>query len=158
VIGKEEVQRRKKGLDDALERFESGAKAGTEIQSDLARYYCVLLSGFVEKSIVTLLTAYAQEGTNKSVQRYVGNNLSKLRNPNEEKAREILKVFNPEWSKKFKDEISDAQAAAIDSVVLLRNKIAHGVDTDVTIDRVREYKKLVFDVVELVEQIVSDEK
>jgi hypothetical protein len=61
MTGQAEVKRLKQHLDATFQRIK-GLPAGVdmEIQSDFARYLCVLVSGYLEKSVAELVLQHAR--------------------------------------------------------------------------------------------------
>ena len=56
MTGRAEVARLEKQLDAAFQRVKGlGPAADIEVQSDFARYLCVLVSGYLEKSVAELM-------------------------------------------------------------------------------------------------------
>ena len=110
-----------------------------ELQSDLARNLCVLVSGFVEKSVATLLVVFARRVGNPALQNYVENNLRRLTNVNKEKLLQLLGSFDSDWRTEYNAFIIDEREAALHSVITLRNQIAHGEFTSPSLGLMTEY-------------------
>ncbi len=70
MTGRAEVHRLKQVLDDTFKR---AAKVGgdPELQSDFARYLCVLVSGFFEKAIAELILEHSRRHASPAIQRFV---------------------------------------------------------------------------------------
>ncbi|MEZ4830066.1 MAG: hypothetical protein R3C61_27850 [Bacteroidia bacterium] len=69
-----------------------------ELRSHLAKYLCVLSSGFIENAIYHTFSDIAQKNCHPSVVlTYTKGQLYKLQNTNTEKIKEVTKAFNPEW-------------------------------------------------------------
>ena len=66
---------------------------------------------------------------------------------------QLVGSFDQDWRTRLEEFLKDGRKEAVDSVVELRNKIAHGDNVTVTFTRVFEYFKLVTEVVDEVEQI-----
>jgi hypothetical protein len=118
-----------------------------EIQSDFARYLCVLVSGYLEKAISELLLEHARKNGSPTLQRFVDKKTRRFANANWEKLLILLGTFDPEWRRNL-DSLASEHKDAVDSVVRLRNIIAHGGMVGVTYQRIAEYYVKVQHVVE----------
>jgi hypothetical protein len=123
------------------ETFERAKKAGPdpELQSDFARYLCVLVSGFIEKALVELMLEYTRQRSDPSIQRYVENRLRNVTNVNAQRLQELLGAFDSGWRSDLEKYLVDERKAALDSIINLRNTIAHGQSVGVTYIRIRGY-------------------
>lgn len=153
--GRLQTQRLRKRLDDAYDRY---PLVGTdpEVQSDFARYLCVLTSGYVEQAVYILFLEYSREGTKQRVFRYVTSNLEWFMNPSAEKIANLLGSFDPVWREEFETLIEGQRKEALNSVVALRHAIAHGENAGITYRRLNELRPSVYDIVDwLVEQLAT---
>lgn len=141
LTGRHEVLRRKKRLESAFELI-SNADLTPELMSHFARYLSVLVSGHVEQSVKELVTEYVRVRSDAKVQRYVGNQLKKLQNINQNKLRQLVESFNPEWWQTISGDHVD-ELAALDSVTAVRNSVSHGGDSGITLLIIRQYFDLV---------------
>ena len=110
-----------------------------ELSSDLARYLCVLISGYLEQAVKELALEHVRQRSHPSVQRYVEARLNSLTNMNSQRLLELLGSFDPDWRKEMEKYLVDELKDAVDSIVNLRNTIAHGGSVGVTIARVVDY-------------------
>jgi hypothetical protein len=147
MTGRAEVERLKQILDATFERAKI-ASADSELLSDFARYLCVLVSGFLEQSIIEILLAFVRTRSQLAVQRFVERKLRSVANLNAPRLIELLGSFDPGWRADLESYVIDERKAAVDSVVALRNRIAHGQADSVTMRRVQEYYTRVKDVVD----------
>lgn len=135
--GRNEVRRRKARLSAVIDSID-GAGLAPELTSHYARYLCVLLSGFAEQSVKELVTHYCRTSANPKIQRYVGQQLKRLRNIDHEKLKQLVEAFDVQWwselAARYPDELS-----AFDSVATLRNNISHGGDAGVTMATLKQY-------------------
>ena len=99
----------------------------------------MLVSGFVEKSVATLLVVFARRVGSPALQNYVENNLRRLTNVNKEKLLQLLGSFDSDWRTEYDAFIIDEREAALHSVITLRNQIAHGEFTSLSLVRMMEY-------------------
>lgn len=124
-----------------------------EMRSHLAKYICILCSGFLENAIHYIYNDYIRsETTSVPIISYSSISINKVQNPNSEKFREIARSFNPDWEVELTDYLqSEERSAAINYIIRDRHKIAHGKDSDITLARIREYHLKTVDVIKFVE-------
>jgi hypothetical protein len=87
--GASEVNRLRNSLKDAFSRAQSLRTVDAEIQSDLARYLCVLVSGFVETAVTELAIEHCRNRSASSVLNYASAQLDRLQNL---KAQRLVQV------------------------------------------------------------------
>lgn len=129
----------------------SGAPDPFEFQSDLGRYLCVLLYGFLEASIEDIFTAYARQRSSPQISRFVGARLRRLPNLNSRALLQIAEEFDPGAKDRVESFLDTERRDAIDTIYNNRNKIAHGDWVTITYGRVKGFRSKVVDVVERVE-------
>ena len=113
MTGRGEVARLKSQLDAAFDRAKRLAHlADLETQADFARYLCVLVSGYLEKSISELVLEHARQCGGPSMQRFVESNTRRFSNANAQRIKELLGSFNTDWKADLDellvDEFKDA--------------------------------------------------
>lgn len=150
MVGRAEVERRRAVLEATLTRARS-TNLDSETQSDLARYLCVLVSGFVEKAVAELLVAYSSASGSPALQSYVRNSLGRLKNVNRNRLLDLMGAFDPTWRSDYEAFLVDERQAALDSVVALRNDIAHGGGAGITLARLAGYWDAVQQIVDHLE-------
>lgn len=136
------------GAQQRIDSLESKAKSDPvkqdlELQSQLARFLCVLSSGLLEQAVALTLAAYAERKCHPNVARYVGVSVGELRNPKFEKVLVILGQFSPQWRDRFENGTPLEVKEAIDSIVNNRHQIAHGGQTGISLVTFMEYYKRV---------------
>jgi hypothetical protein len=140
MTGRSEVSRLKARLDATFERGRLiGTHADLETQADFARYLCVLVSGYLEKSLSELIQEHSRQHGGPTLQRFVEKSTRRFTNTNCQKLKDLLGSFNADWRSKLDAVLIDELKDAIDSVISLRHLIAHGGSAGVTLSRVREY-------------------
>lgn len=141
LTGRDEVLRRKKRLESAFALIADSGVA-PELMSHFARYLSVLVSGHVEQSVKELASEYVRVRAEAKVQRYVGSQLKRLQNIDQEKLRQLVESFNLEWWQKIATDRVD-ELAALDSVTAVRNSVSNGGDSGITLHTIRQYFDLV---------------
>jgi len=125
-----------------------------ELRSHLAKYLCVLCSGFIENAIYHTFSDIAQKNCHPSVVlSYTKGQLYKLQNTNTEKIKEVTKSFNPIWWENgLRDFLQqDNRSTAINYIFKDRHNIAHGRDSEITIDKLEEYLTKTVEVIKYLE-------
>ena len=130
------LQRR---LDATFDRVAAFRPDDFELLSDFARYLCVLVSGYLESAIAELALEHCRHRCSPTVLSYVDAQLGRFQNPNAERVLQLLGAFDPLWRTDLETFISGERKDAIDSVVALRNKIAHGESVGITYRRIKDY-------------------
>ena len=119
-----------------------------ELLSDFARYLCVLVSGYLEQAVIELAMEHVRLHSNPSVQKYVEARLRSFTNANSQRLLTLLGNFDADWRLDMEVYLVDELKDAVDSIVNLRNTIAHGRPSGVTIGRVTDYYRRVDRVVD----------
>ena len=148
-----EILRYQRELDDLFEKV-SSLNSDPEMQSHWAKYLCVRVSGFLEVAVSTIYKKYAKNKASPFFVNYVERQLSSFQNPKMEKILNITRSFNPKWAEDIELELSKNTEIkdSIDSIVEVRNKIAHGENIGITYSKMKGYYKNALKLVNLLEE------
>ena len=138
MIGRAEVARQRQQLDAVFARV-SGLPLDPEILSDFARYLCILVSGYLEQSVIELAMQHVRLNARPGVQRHVEARLRRFTTANAERITQLLGTFDPDWKKDLEAFLVDDLKDAVDGIVALRHALAHGRHVGVTYIRVKDY-------------------
>ena len=152
MTGRQAVHSHRQRVDAAFSRVQDVAK-DAEVLSDFAKYLCILVAGFIERSFSEIMLEHARQCGSPSLQRFVEKNTCKFTNANTAKILQFMGSFDPEWRDRMESFLVDEKKAAIDSIYGLRNSIAHGASTGLTYARIEEYYTAVKSVVEHAENM-----
>ena len=95
MTGRAEVARLEKQLDAAFQRVKSlGPAVDIEVQSDFARYLCVLVSGYLEKSVAELMIEHARKNGATTLQRFVEYRTRQFANANSQRLWSAASIQN----------------------------------------------------------------
>jgi HEPN superfamily RiboL-PSP-like protein len=133
----------------------AAAVTDLQTQADLARYLCVLTSGFLEQAIRHLYGQHANRSASPRVFRYVERRLEFFQNPNSQKLIALAGDFDQAWRTDLEDFLIDERRDHVDSVVANKNQIAHGENVGITYMRANDYFESVVEVVEFIDQQCS---
>jgi hypothetical protein len=128
----------------------------SEVQADLAKYLCILVSGFLETSIARCLLLYANRSGTHQLQRFVERTNRRFTNAKSEKILNLLGRFDPKWRIELESFLVDEKKDAVDSVIGLRNSISHGQSPGITYQRVKIYYTEIIKVVEKINNICGN--
>lgn len=153
MIHHEELRKESEKILSLIEIAEATFEEDDEMRSHLAKYICILCSGFLENAIHYIYSDYVKNETSSAtVISYTTLTINRIQNPNSEKFREIAKSFNVDWETPLRDFLqSEERSTAINYIIRDRHKIAHGKDSDITLTRIREYHNKTVDVIKFVE-------
>ena len=140
MTGQAEVHQLKQRLDATFNRVKDIGQ-DAELQSDFAKYLCVLVSGYIERALIALVLEHARKKGAPTLQRFVEQRTKKFTNANAERILQLLGDFNSGWRQELENILLDEQRAAVDSVVNLRNTIAHGGSPELTYSGIADYYK-----------------
>ncbi len=138
MTGRAEVARLKQRLDATFQRI-AGVGSDLELQSDFARYLCVLVSGYLEKAVAELVLEHARRSGDPSLQRFVELRTRRFTNANTQRLQNLLGSFDLDWRQTLESFLVDELKDAVNSIVDLRNTIAHGGSVGLTYRRVSDY-------------------
>ena len=157
MTGRSAVHAHKQRLDATFERC-NNASEDPEVLSDLARYLCILVSGFIEQAVVELTMEHVRCCSAPTVQKHVESRLRRqFTNPKSQRLIDLLYTFDNAWGSDLESFLDDEYRDAVDAVVELRNRISHGRSVDVTMHRIRDYYQRVKKVVEQIADLIVSE-
>lgn len=152
--GPAQVAKLKQRLDATFKRIDL-IDDSSEVKSDFAKYLCILVSGFLEYSARELVQEHTRRQSSPTVQSFVESNTRRFTNANSEKLRQLLGRFDSDWGTELGNFLTDERKEAVDSVVTLRNQIAHGQQVGITFVRISEYYEIIKTVVQKIEDLCA---
>ena len=152
--GRQEVSRLRRRLDATLSRAPNST-ADIEVQADFAKYFCVLVSGFLENAVIALLLDVAERRSAPEIAYFVERQLDWWTNPNAEKIAKLLGDFNPDWRLDAETYLVDERKATVNSLVSLRHRIAHGESVGTSLGQVTAYYATAVEVVAFIADLVG---
>jgi len=153
--GASEVNRLRNRLNAAFGRARSLGNVDAEIQSDYARYLCVLVSGFVETAVAELAIEHCTNRAHTSVSNYASSQLGRIQNLKAQKLLQVVASFEKKWSVDLSAFMDGARKDALDSVVDLRNKIAHGESVSLSLGTISQYFERIDEIVVYIEKLLK---
>jgi hypothetical protein len=150
-----EVNRQRNRLKAVFGRARSSIVADPECQSDYARYLCILVSGFVETAVEELAIEYCRNRSQTSVFNYASNHLRRVQNLKSQKLLQLISAFHKRWYADLSSFIEDGRRDALDSVVNLRNRIAHGKPDSLSLATITQYFEKIDEIVVYLEGLLK---
>lgn len=127
-----------------------------EIQACLARYVCVLASGYLETSLRAEILTYVESRVHDyRVVKFVETGLKRLGNPSSDYILELVGRFGNDLRHRLDDNLDLREKSAVDSIRTNRNQIAHGGSSGLSLSFVRQYYKDSVTVVEKIKEVLS---
>lgn len=124
-----------------------------ELLADFAKYLCIIVSGFIEKSLMEIVLEHARRTGAPSLQKFVEHKTSRFTSANSENILKLLGSFDSHWRSQVEKLLIDEYKAAFDSIVDLRHQIAHGKSVGVTYVRVNKYFRDVIFMIDRIQNI-----
>lgn len=152
MLANRDVAAMKARLDATFLRVSRLPDDDLEVRSDFARYLCILVSGFIENAMTVLATAYCRERSQVPVGNYAGNQLRRLQNLNSKRLEQVVGTFERSWRDELNGFLEGPRKEALDSVLSLRNQIAHGGSVGLTYVRIQEYYSHIKEIVDFLEK------
>ena len=97
-----------------------------ELQAELARYLCILVSSLVEERCRERASTFTNVRSAPEVARFVRAQMKRLRSPSSGNIRDFFSGFDPTRANDWYEGLADDQRDALDSIAANRNQLAHG--------------------------------
>jgi len=112
-----------------------------QVQSYLAQYLSVLICGSYEDIIENLLLEFVKKDPiSVETLNFIFKALDAgFRNPDESNIKSMLKKFNPPWVNQLNLIVTRSEWDALESVVVNKNKIAHGESSNITYILIKQF-------------------
>ncbi len=144
------ILRKKQRLDYLFQQV-SALPDNPELSSEWSRYLCVLVSGFIETSVRTIFSEYAECRSHPHVANYVNKGLDRLQNPSMGRILDLAQSFSLQLREDLDNATDYEMKDAVDSIVTNRNKIAHGEDVGISYVTVHRYYRDAVRMLEILE-------
>ncbi len=135
---RKEIYRDKRRIDYLIDNY-SFFEGKYELMSHWTKYLCVIICGYLEKSIQRTLKEYSKNKSHKTIARYVNINLDRFQNAKCNKIIHLIELYNLKWSDDVKQFIKGEIKDSIDGMVNTRHQIAHGETITLTPGNLRKY-------------------
>ena len=151
-----EVEFRRRQLSAAFKRAQTigSAEGSEELQADYAKYLCVRVCGFVERAVAEVIMAYAHDKVPVPLRSYLETSLKRLTLVDKERLLQVVGSLDARWRAELDSYVVDERLAALNSIVGLRNDIAHGGSGSIGLVQMHQYWVAAQDVVQKVEDLI----
>jgi hypothetical protein len=123
-----------------------------ELIAHWSRYLCVLVSGFIEASVRTLLADYLSARSAPEVAQFAGQRLRDFSNAKMNKILDLVGEFGNEYRLSIEKAVEGDLKDAVDGVVSNRHQIAHGKDVGIGFGTMKQYYERVVKAIEEIEK------
>lgn len=110
-----------------------------EIRSELACHICVLTSGYIEERVREIVVGYCARHASPAIVEHIRRNLHRFRNAKMEKILELVAQFDSQLRDSIELKAGDEMKDAIDSIVSNKNTLAHGQNSGLGLETMRDY-------------------
>jgi hypothetical protein len=123
--------------------------ADQEIAADLGRYLCVRVSGFLEQATSIILRDYCEKNSWGDVQEFALSWLDRMPNLSHDALVKLVSRFSKDAARDLEEFMAkEERKSRINSLIGLRNGIAHGKIQGMTRNQAWEYYEVVDAVVD----------
>lgn len=121
-------------------------------QSHFARYYCVLVCGFIENCIKIVVIDFAQNSGRSEVAAYVGSRISRFGDIGKQELSSFIHSYSNTWGKHVDSFMDGPAGEALDSLKNIRNQVAHGGSMSTSLGQIDAYFSEIDKLVEFVDK------
>jgi hypothetical protein len=142
-------------LDSLINRSEEATDQNIELQSDWARYICVLAAGLLENAIKEIYLEFARANVIAPLANFVSSNVTPIRSPKTLRFLSTAGAFSEAWKTELQQFVTeDGRGDAIDSIMANRHLIAHGQyqDSRISLAQIKEYLRKAIEVLVFIEE------
>jgi len=109
--------------------------------SAICQHICVLMAGALETAVKEILTDKCRKKSAPQIAAYASGRIASFQNADPKKIHSLMAQFDSKWAEQIESFWSDEIKDHIGSIVGNRHNIAHGRPTEVSIARIREWRK-----------------
>ena len=146
-------------LQSLLGRTDEASGGDIELMGHWGRYLCVLTAGFLENALKEVYGDFVTRKANPQIAGFAMARLEQISNPKASRFVEVANSFDSAWAtqlEEFLDGDGGQRRYAIDSIMANRHRIVHGKTATVSVGRVRGLLPGCIEVVEFLEDQVSN--
>jgi hypothetical protein len=127
------------------------------LKSHLSKYFCILVSGFIENSIKQFVSDYHHKTCKIETSKFVSTKMRNLTNLDDQKICDFLNLFSDDWVETYRENRTDEMESAFNSIYAQRNKIAHGdsYNSNITYNNITTYYTAIKDAMALLSLIIA---
>jgi len=124
-----------------------------QVQSEIAKYICVLSFGFIEISLRDIICQYCSVRAQPPIVEFVDQKVLRDMSLRQERIWEMIGSLDQEKREYLEKNIDDKLKDDVQSIVNNRHQIAHGENPGLSLDRMKRYHK---GACEFISQVAKD--
>ncbi|WP_158721354.1 HEPN domain-containing protein [Streptomyces sp. NRRL S-241] len=138
----------KSDLDASYQRYRTGLSAvDIPLQEDLHKYMCIRLSGYLEQLMFEAICGYVSSASGGAAKNFALSFFNRSPNLTPKALEDLVGRFGDPWKSELVSFLdTDERRNSLGSLLLVRNKVAHGQGYRGGQLNVATYKKLVDDI------------
>lgn len=146
-----EAYRRKLQNDFILAEDQEG-----EIQSQLAKFLCIRIGGYIEVFIKERIQRFVDNRkSHQIISAYINNAIKDITNLNNNKIQIILASFSNEWAEYFNNNVTNEMKSSLGSIYNVRNNIAHGGNDSLSLIEIKRHFANIELALEIIDKAIS---
>jgi hypothetical protein len=122
----------------------------------LTAYLCVVLAGTLEESVRLHVSEYARIKAHPYIASFVTRRLRKTTNLNSERLIDLLGDLDSTLSDDVRVFLDDRRKSALNSLMQLRHKVAHGRATQTSLATVKGYRDVIIELLDHVDALFQE--
>ncbi|WP_245871278.1 HEPN domain-containing protein [Asanoa hainanensis] len=144
-----EVDRLKKELEELYIRADPRSVDDPELAADLGQYLCLRVSGYLEQAVAVILRDYCSKNSWGFAQQFAHSWIDRMPNLNADALTKMVRRFNGVWAERLDGFLAEEERrTSLNSLVGIRNGVAHGKQQGLSRKRAWEYFEVVEAIVE----------
>ena len=131
--------------------LQSNDQIDFEVRFAFESYLCVRTYAHLETSVRTILLQYVRSvSSSESVERFIEFQFKRLPSLSYSELIKLIGRFNRDWTEKIKAGVTIRMRETMDSLVNIRNSIAHGGNTIFTLPDLQNYFASIQEIIRIV--------
>lgn len=142
-------------ITNLIDEAGSLASQNSFLASHLSGYICIRISGFFENAVSAVIYSYAKDRAHRYIVAYVERSVSRLTNISADKLGKAIGALSPVLRQQLDLYLEESgNKDALDSLINIRNTIAHGKDHGVTVAQAKSYFKQCKDIISFLKELM----
>ena len=122
-------------------------------QNHFARYYCVLVCGFVENCVKIIVHDFVEKAGRRESASYIRNRIGRFSDIGKQELSTFAHSFSNLWGEKLDSYLDGAAGAALDSLKNIRNQVAHGGNLSTSLGQIDGYFREIDDLINFLDEL-----
>jgi hypothetical protein len=144
-----EIKRLRENLEDLYVRADPRSIPDPEIASDLGRYLCIRVSGYLEQATSVIMRDYCHKNSGGNVQQFAISWLERMPNMSSDALLKLVGRFNETWEKELENFLSqEERKGSLNALIKIRNNVAHGIPQGLSRENAWSYYRVAEEIIE----------